>query len=64
MGKINRLPRAHGSGVKPLLFGEVWSADFKPVNPQSIAHHIGFYLFAELSRGYLMAFLIKEHREC
>jgi hypothetical protein len=63
VGKINRLPRNAGSGLHPSVFGEYWSVDFKPVTPASVTNHIGFYLFVELSTGYLMSFLVKKNNQ-
>jgi hypothetical protein len=61
LGKANRLPRSEGSGIKPNIFGEELSADFKPVTPVSICGHIGFYFFLESSKGYKVAVMTKVH---
>ena len=61
VGKINHLPRENGSGIRPNIFGQAASVDWVPVNPVSIAGHIGFYMFSEASVDLKFGVLSKTH---
>jgi hypothetical protein len=60
LGKMNRLPRSEGSGVKPNL-GEAVSVDYVPVSVMSLGGFTGFYMFVEVTVGFKYAVLTKAH---
>jgi hypothetical protein len=52
LGKLNRLPRSIGSGIRQDIMGHTLSVDWKPVSPMALGGAIWFYAFVECSKGY------------
>jgi hypothetical protein len=62
LGQTNKLPMSQGTGMTECLVGEEFSVDaIVKVNPVSIRGFTGYYVFKELSVGYLFVVLFKTH---
>ena len=64
LAKAKAIRSYPSSGIRPNIIGRCWSMDYQgPYAVPAIGGYTGKFLFVEMSRGYLVEFLVKEKSE-